>query len=66
MEAKEQGGAARIKRYRKRRTRIDYFPSEIALAVIEKYKAAGLDNCLQGVIDQLVVAGSKVLNPKRP
>lgn len=62
METAEKGGAARLRRYRKQRTRIDYFPNQMAIAVIEKFTVAGLDNCCHGVIDQLIVAGGRALN----
>ena len=59
----EKGNAARTRRYRKQHRRIDYAPSPDVLAVIEKHLAAGLDNCLAGTIDCLILAGDRALNP---
>ncbi len=56
----EKGSAARSRRYRKQHRRIDYTPSPDVLAVIEKHLAAGLDNCLAGTIDRLILAGDEV------
>lgn len=51
----------RVQRYRAKHRRIDYAPSVDALALIERYLAAGLDNCTAGVIDRLIVAGGKAI-----
>lgn len=47
----------RVRRYRATHRRLDYFPSPAILAAIERHLAAGLDNCLAGVIDHLIAAG---------
>lgn len=59
----QKGNTARSKRYRKQHRRIDYAPSPDVLAVIEKHLAAGLDNCLAGTIDRLILAGDGVTAP---
>jgi len=59
----EKGNAARTRRYRKQHRRIDYVPNAEAMKVIEKHLAAGLDNCLAGTIDCLILAGDRALNP---
>lgn len=51
----------RVQRYRAKHRRIDYAPSSTVLAAIDKHLAAGLDNCLAGVIDQLIAAGDKAI-----
>lgn len=51
----------RVQRYRATHRRIDYAPSTDALALIERHLASGLDNCTAGVIDRLIVAGSKAI-----
>ena len=53
------GNKARVQRYRAKHRRFDYVPSPAALAVIEQHK--GLCNCLAGVLDQLILAGSKAI-----
>lgn len=52
----------RVARYRANHRRIDYIPSPSALAVIERHLSSGLDNCLAGVIDQLIEAGNKAIS----
>lgn len=51
----------RVQRYRAKHRRIDYAPSADALALIERHLTSGLDNCTAGVIDRLIVAGSKAI-----
>lgn len=58
MDTKSQN-KIRVAKYRATHRRIDYAPSYEALAAIEKHK--DLDNCIAGVIDQLILAGSKAL-----
>jgi hypothetical protein len=58
-KAETTGNRARVQRYRKTHRRFDYVPSPAALAAIEIHK--GLDNCIAGVLDQLILAGSKAL-----
>ena len=55
------GNRARVRRYRAKHKRIEYIPSADVLAMIEAWRARGLDNCTSGVIDKLLRAGSKVL-----
>ena len=56
MSNKVQSNRDRVARYRNTHRRIDYVPSKEVLTAIEKHKA--IDNCLAGVIDQLILAGS--------
>ncbi|MCR4305127.1 MAG: hypothetical protein NUV63_13055 [Gallionella sp.] len=51
----------RVQKYRATHRRIDYAPSATVLAAIERHLAAGLDNCIAGVIDQLIDAGDKAV-----
>ena len=51
-----------VRRYRAIHRRIDYVPSIEALAVIERHLAAGLSNCLAGVIDDLIAAGDEAIS----
>jgi hypothetical protein len=55
------GNSARVRRYRALHRRIDYSPSPAALAMLEAHLAAGMDNCLAGVIDRLVMAGHRAI-----
>ena len=51
----------RVQRYRATHRRIDYAPSPLVLATIERHLAAGLDNCIAGVLDHLIEAGDKAI-----
>ena len=51
----------RMQRYRAKHRRIDYVPSPLVLAAIERHLAAGLDNGIAGVIDHLIDAGDKAV-----
>ena len=51
----------RVQRYRATHRRIDYAPSPAVLAAIDRHLAAGLDNCIAGVIDHLIEAGDKAI-----
>ena len=51
----------RVQKYRATHRRIDYAPAQPALAAIERHLAAGLDNCIAGVIDKLIEAGDKAI-----
>lgn len=51
----------RVQRYRATHRRFDYVPAPTVLAVIERHLAAGLDNCIAGVIDHLIEAGDKAI-----
>jgi hypothetical protein len=55
------GNVERMRRYRARHTRIDYVPAAPALAAIEAGLKMGLNNCLAGVVDRLVLAGFEAL-----
>lgn len=51
----------RVQRYRATHRRIDYAPAPNALAAIERHLAAGMDNCIAGVLDRLIEAGDKAV-----
>lgn len=51
----------RVQKYRATHRRIDYAPAPNALAAIERHLAAGLCNCIAGVIDKLIEAGDKAV-----
>lgn len=51
----------RVQRYRATHRRIDYVPSQTVLETIDRHLAAGLDNCIAGVIDKLIAAGDKAV-----
>lgn len=51
----------RVQKYRATHRRIDYAPSPVVLAVIDRHLAAGLDNCIAGVLDHLIEAGDKAI-----
>lgn len=51
----------RVQKYRATHRRIDYAPAPDALVAIERHLAAGLDNCIAGVIDRLIEAGDKAV-----
>lgn len=53
-----------MEKYRSTVRRFDYAPAPAALAVIEAAHAAGLDSCLAGVIDRLVLAGGAAISGK--
>lgn len=52
---------ARVQRYRATHRRLDYAPSPFVLAILERHLAAGLDNCIVGVIDHLIAAGDEAI-----
>ncbi len=54
-------GRLRVQKYRATHRRIDYAPSKSAQMAIERHLAAGMDNCIAGVIDQLIEAGDQVI-----
>ena len=51
----------RVQKYRATHRRIDYAPAQSALAAIERHLAAGMDNCIAGVIDRLIAAGDQAI-----
>ena len=60
MEQKKiTGNKARVQKYRAKHRRFDYVPSPEALAAIEQH--TGLDNCIAGILDQLILAGNKAI-----
>ena len=56
------GNRARVQRYRAKNRRIDYVPSRDVMPIIEKHLAAGLNNCMAGVIDRLIREGHKAMS----
>ena len=56
------GNRARVQRYRAKNRRIDYVPSRDVMPIIEKHLAAGLNNCIAGVIDRLIREGHKAMS----
>ena len=61
MDSSRITARARVQKYRATHRRIDYAPSPTVLAVIERHLAAGLDNCIAGVLDHLIEAGDKAI-----
>ena len=59
-QSKISGNKERVQRYRAKHRRFDYVPSPAALAAIEQHK--GLDNCIAGVLDRLILAGNKAIS----
>jgi hypothetical protein len=55
------GNAARVRRFRKSHRRIDFVPSADVASIVDQQLAAGLDNCLSGVIDRLIRLGHKAI-----
>lgn len=53
-----------VRRYRAKHRRIDYAPAAQVLEIIERWRAAGLDNCHAGVIDRLILEGHKAMSGK--
>ncbi len=51
-----------VRRYRSKNRRIDYVAGPAALAALQEWRARGLDNCLSGVIDQLILAGAAAMS----
>ena len=59
-QSKISGNKERVQRYRAKHRRFDYVPCPAALAAIEQHK--GLDNCIAGVLDRLILAGNKAIS----
>jgi hypothetical protein len=55
-----------VQRYRSKHRRIDYVPSPEVVAIIEAWRARGLNNCLCGAIDDLVLAGDRAMSGNLP
>ena len=51
-----------VRRYRTKHKRIDYVPGPAAMAAIVGWRAKGLNNCLSGAIDDLIMAGSAAMS----
>lgn len=66
-ETAKEEARVRVQKYRATHRRIDYVPSPTVLAMIDRHLAAGLDNCIAGVIDKLIEAGDQAVtgNDKR-
>jgi len=52
----------RLRRYRTKHRRIDYFPSPDVHAIIEHHQAAGKEPCIAGILDGLIRAGHKAVS----
>ena len=61
-QAVAESRQASVRRYRARNRRIDYVPSRDVMPIIEKHLAAGLNNCIAGVIDRLIREGHKAMS----
>lgn len=55
-------GNLAVRRYRSKNRRIDYVAGPAALAALQYWRARGLDNCLSGAIDQLILAGAAAMS----
>jgi len=55
-------GNLAVRRYRSKNRRIDYVVGPAALAALQEWRARGLDNCLSGAIDQLILAGAAAMS----
>ena len=49
----------RLKRYREKHTRFDYYPSPDVADIIVYHQANGVETCIAGIIDALVRAGHR-------
>jgi hypothetical protein len=47
----------RLKRYRQRHRRLDYYPSPDVADIIAHHRVNGRESCIAGVIDMLIRAG---------
>lgn len=52
----------RVRRYRAKHRRFDYAPSPTALAAIEMHKGLDANGVMAGVLDHLILAGSKAIS----
>jgi hypothetical protein len=52
----------RIRRYRKRNRRIDYYPSPDVADIIAHHQASSGDSCIAGVIDRLLRVAHKYVS----
>ena len=61
-------GPMRVQRYRKRNRRLDYYPSPDVADIVNHYRATGSDQCLAGIIDELIRAGHRAItsNARKP
>ena len=50
-------GPMRVHRYRRRKRRLDYYPSPDVVDIVNHYRATGSDPCLAGIVDELIRAG---------
>lgn len=54
-------GNCAVRRYRASHRRIDFAPSPDVASIIDQQLEAGLNNCLSGVVDNLVRLGHKAI-----
>ncbi len=52
----------RLRRYRQRHPRIDYYPSPDVMPIIKHHLKIGTDPCLAGVIDYLIRTGQRAIS----
>jgi len=52
----------RLRRYRQRNRRIDYYPSPDVLDIVKYHLANGTEPCLAGILDGLIRAGHRAVS----
>lgn len=52
----------RVRRYRQKRSRIDYFPSPDVMDIIEHHLANSQERCIAGILDGLIRKGHKAVS----
>ena len=52
----------RVRRYRQRNTRIDYYPSPDVLDIINHHLTNGTEPCIAGILDGLIRAGHRAVS----
>ena len=60
-----RSAAVRVRRYRQRNTRIDYYPCPDVADIIAHHKATGSEKCIAGIIDGLVRVGHQTVSGNR-
>lgn len=52
----------RLKRYRDRHIRIDYYPAHDVVKILKHHQSLASEPCLAGVIDGLIRAGHRAVS----
>jgi|GEM_PF-4533835 len=52
----------RVRRYRQRHPRIDYYPATDVLAIIKHHRTVGKEPCIAGIIDGLIRVGHRCVS----